>query len=238
VSGFAFPQDTLDFLAELREHNDKAWFDANRDRYERSYVEAGKAFVDAVTPVLQRVAPGIVAEPKVLGSIFRINRDIRFRTDKRPYKDHLDFWFWHGDRRHAVSGLMVRLTPEYVGAGAGAHGFDKPKLARYRAALSRPDVAAELLDAVAAAERAGYAVRGETYTRAPKGSPDDPAVQRLLRHSSLFVHQDEPAEVALDGRLLDVLERHWRPMVPLHRWLLRYVQSTDAGAPQGGGQLA
>jgi uncharacterized protein (TIGR02453 family) len=226
MSGFAFSRDTLDFLAELREHNDKAWVDANRERYQRSYVEAGKAFVQAVEPVLQRIAPGIVAEPKVLGSIFRINRDTRFSADKRPYKDHLDFWFWHGERRDAVSGLMVRVTADYVGAGAGAHGFDKQQLATYRAALSRPDVAAELADAVAGVERAGYVVRGETYARVPKGSPDDRAVQRLLRHSGLFAHQDEPAAVALDGdRLLPALERHWRVMAPLHRWLVTHVQT-------------
>jgi uncharacterized protein (TIGR02453 family) len=224
MSGFAFPQDTLDFLAELREHNDKAWFDANRHRYQRSYVDAGKAFVQAVTPVLERIAPGVVAEPKVLGSIFRINRDTRFSPDKRPYKDHLDFWFWHGERRGAVSGLFVRVTPDYVGAGVGAHGFDKPALESYRAALSQPDAAAELVDAVARVERAGYVVRGETYTKVPRGSPDNPAVQRLLRHSGLFVHHDEPAARALDGTLLNTLERHWRVMAPLHRWLVANVQ--------------
>jgi Conserved hypothetical protein (DUF2461) len=37
-------------------------------------------------------------EPRVSDSIMRINRDIRFSKDKSPYKDHLDLWFWTGDR--------------------------------------------------------------------------------------------------------------------------------------------
>jgi uncharacterized protein (TIGR02453 family) len=93
---FSFPADTIEFLADLRRHNNKGWFDAHRDRYEAAYVEPAKAFVEAAAPEMATIVPDISAEPRVLGSIFRINRDTRFSTDKRPYKDHLDFWFWQG----------------------------------------------------------------------------------------------------------------------------------------------
>ena len=57
----AFPQATLGFLADLREHNSREWFDANRARYERDLVVPAKAFVTAVAPLLDRLAPGITA---------------------------------------------------------------------------------------------------------------------------------------------------------------------------------
>jgi hypothetical protein len=106
------PADTIEFLADLRRHNNKGWFDAHRDRYETAYVEPAKAFVEAAAPGLATIVPGITAEPRVLGSIFRIHRDTRFSTDKRPYKDHLDFWFWQGARKTAVSGLFLRVSPD------------------------------------------------------------------------------------------------------------------------------
>ena len=68
--------------------------------------------------------PGIATEARVNGSIFRINRDTRFSKDKTPYKDHLDFWFWEGQRKTALSGLFLRIAPAAVTVGAGAHGFD------------------------------------------------------------------------------------------------------------------
>jgi uncharacterized protein (TIGR02453 family) len=105
---FRFPAATVEFLTDLRAHNDKAWFDANRSRYESGYVQPATAFVEPISPELQKLVPGIHAEPWIRGSIFRINRDIRFSSDKRPYKDHLDFWFWEGDRKSAVSGLFLR----------------------------------------------------------------------------------------------------------------------------------
>jgi uncharacterized protein (TIGR02453 family) len=225
-SGFAFPAATLDFLADLGRHNDKAWFDANRSRYQVAFVEPGKAFVEAVAPALDTIVPGIRAEPKVLGSIFRINRDTRFSSDKRPYKEHLDFWFWEGDRRTAVSGLFLRVAPDGVVIGAGAHGFDKQQLARYRAAVTDAAGGAELPTVVAELERGGHVVGGESYTRTPPGYQADGVTARLLRHGALHVHADLPASIATELDLLTTLTSRWRAFVPLHRWLVRNVQNS------------
>lgn len=222
---FAFPPDTLAFLEELGSHNTKAWFEANRGRYETSYVESAKAFVDAVTPILEAIIPGIRAEPRVLGSIFRINRDTRFSPDKRPYKDHLDLWFWEGDRKAAVSGLFVRVSPELVGIGAGSHGFDKGALAAFRGAVANTRSGSELTRIVAGVEAAGYGLGGQTYARVPRGYPAEGPEARLLRHAALFVHHDEPPELALDReRLIPTLTRHWTTLAPLHRWLVTHLQ--------------
>ena len=215
---FAFPAETLAFLADLRQHNDKPWFDANRSRYEAGYLEPAKAFVDAVAPALDAIVAGIIAEPRVLGSIFRINRDTRFSTDKRPYKDHLDLWFWEGDRKAAVSGLFLRVSPDAVIVGAGAHNLTKDQLSGYRAAVVNPDAGPELTESVRRLERAGHEVGGETYRRAPRGA------ERFLRHSALFVHADLSAESATDPQLVPGLVQHWRTFAALHRWLVTYVQ--------------
>lgn len=122
MPGFSgFPGGTLDFFRALRENNTRAWFDGHRADYERFYVEPAREFVLAAGERLRPLVPAIHAEPRILGSIFRINRDTRFSKDKRPYKDHLDFWFWEGDRQAAVSGFFARVSPDFVGIGAGCH---------------------------------------------------------------------------------------------------------------------
>ena len=105
-----FPAGTIRFLHELRVNNRKDWFDAHRSDYEAFWVTPAKAFVVAAGELLAEFTPEIRAEPRVLGSIFRINRDTRFAPDASPYKDHIDFWFWEGERRRAVSGFFARLT--------------------------------------------------------------------------------------------------------------------------------
>ncbi|HYY45752.1 MAG TPA: DUF2461 domain-containing protein [Candidatus Angelobacter sp.] len=203
-----FPQETLDFLAELGAHNDREWFETRREDYERWYVELGRHFVVAAGERLRKIAPGIHAEPRILGSIFRINRDIRFSKDKRPYKDHLDFWFWDGDRSGAVSGFFSRISPQLVGIGAGSHGFDAGQRSAFREAMEKPAARSRLEQIASTLARSGYTL----------SSPATPAAR------SLYVHVDDPAGLALKPELLDRCAEHWHHLLPLHRWLVDHVQ--------------
>ena len=220
----AFPRETLDFLSELGENNTREWFDANRARYERDLVAPAKTFVTDVAPLLERLAPGISAEPRVLGSIFRINRDTRFSADKRPYKDHLDFWFWHGQRSSADSGLFLRLTPDELIVGAGAHDLQKERLQRFREAVADPAAGPELAGIVADLDRAEVGVAGKSLTRPPAGFAAAPEAASLLLHRALFAAVTEPSDVATGDDLGDHLERAWTPLAPLHLWLVEHVQ--------------
>ena len=224
MTTFRFPRETVAFLTDLRAHNDKAWFDANRVRYESGYLEPAKEFVELIGPALAKLAPGIRAEPSVRGSIFRINRDVRFSSDKRPYKDHLDFWFWEGDRKAAVSGLFLRVWPDGVVVGAGAHGFDKHQLAMFRDAVIDPTTGAELATSVSDLEAARHEIGGETYKRVPRGYAADGIAERLLRHSALYVHAELPVKAATSTRLIETVLGHWRAFSGVHRWLVANVQ--------------
>jgi hypothetical protein len=122
-----FPKQTVRFLADLSSNNDKRWFDAHREDYERYFVDPARDFVDALGPCLKKLDREIQAVAKVNGSIMRINRDIRFSKDKTPYKDHLDLWFWSGDKRGwGGSGFFFRLTSAQLILGAGTHAFAPP----------------------------------------------------------------------------------------------------------------
>jgi uncharacterized protein (TIGR02453 family) len=231
-----FPPAALAFLAGLRANNSRAWFDAHRRDYERDLVEPAKAFVREAAPVLERLAPGIRAEPRVLGSIFRINRDTRFSPDKRPYKDHLDFWFWHGERAAAVSGLFLRLTPDEVWVGAGAHDLQKETLTRYRAAVCDPVAGRALVEIGRALDEAGIGVGGQALRRPPSGWNPAPEAAPFLLRKALFSAVTEPARVATEAGFLDQVEAHWARLAPLHLWLVDHVQEgADQGSPRSFG---
>jgi len=114
-----FPNETTTFLTQLAASNTKEWFDAHRADYEQYWLAPAREFVVAAGKELVQLSPNIQAEPRVNGSIFRINRDIRFSKDKTPYKTTLDIWFWEGVRREAVSGYFLRITPHELGIGVG-----------------------------------------------------------------------------------------------------------------------
>ena len=221
-----FPRETLKFLRALRKNNNKEWFHAHADDYQAYYVTPAKAFVMAAGAEIKRFAPKISAEPRVPGSIFRVNRDIRFSKDKTPYKDHLDFWFWEGQRKQAVSGFFVRVSPDYVGIGAGCHGFDAEHLTTFRRAVADRKTGTALAKAATKLEGAGYALGGTHYKRPPKDFEAAPAAAPFLLHKALYVHTDAKADVATTERaMLDTCAGHWRALAPLHRWLIDNVQN-------------
>lgn len=77
-------RDLIQFLGELSENNNRAWFVMNKPRYDILRAE----FLDVVTKLISDISK---FDPAVAGcnpkkALFRINRDMRFSRDKSPYK--------------------------------------------------------------------------------------------------------------------------------------------------------
>lgn len=216
-----FPPEGLRFLAGLAEHNDKAWFDEHRAAYERSLLEPARDFVEAMGAELEPVYPGINADPRVNGSIMRINHDTRFSKDKRPYKTHLDLWFWEGTGPSRMRpGFWFRLTPERLVLGAGRHHFEPQLLARYREAVVDERLGPALSEAAAAVESAGYELGGRHYKRMPAGFDAPPERADLLLHNGLFAGVEQPLpKVVQTPRFPAFCAAHYAKLAPLVAWL-------------------
>ena len=221
VSFGGFPPETLRFLRDLGANNSKEWFTDNRDRYQVHFLEPAMAFVAAMSGPLQKLCPDVHCEPRVNGSIFRINRDVRFSTDKTPYKDHLDLFFWIGEgRSRERPGFFFRLRPDTLHTGAGMHGFDPARLKAFRGAVIEDRRGGELEAAIAAAQAAGADPQGEGYKRVPAGLDPDHPRARLLRFKALHAGFEEPvADVVHGPGLVDHCVARFRPLAPLARWV-------------------
>jgi uncharacterized protein (TIGR02453 family) len=220
-----FPRDGIGFLAELRRNNEREWFAAHRDTYERCLLDPARDLVEAVGAELARAGIEAHADPRVGGSIFRINRDTRFSKDKRPYKDHLDLWFWQGSGpSRAHPGYFFRLRPEVLVLGAGMHVFERALLERYRAAVADDERGNELVRAARRVEKNGYDVWGRRYKRVPAGFDVDEARAQFLLHDGLFagIELPLPPEVHT-GALPRLAVSHYRKLRPLQDWLARLV---------------
>jgi uncharacterized protein (TIGR02453 family) len=221
VSFTGFPRETVRFLAALAKHNDKAWFDAHRGDYEGAFLAPAQAFVKALAPRLEKLDADVHAEPRVNGSIMRINRDVRFAKDKAPYKDHLDLWFWTGERKGwDSSGFFFRITPDRLLLGAGMHRFEPARLARYREAVLEPKRGQELARIAARLRKLGYEVGTETYKKPPRGVPVDHERTALLRHGGLHAgwEAQHPRELH-ESAIVELVAKHYAAVAPVHAWL-------------------
>jgi uncharacterized protein (TIGR02453 family) len=219
-----FPAATRTFLAGVAADNTKGWFEANRSGYEAGCVAPALAFVAAMGPRLRAVSPDVQWAAKVSGSVARIHRDTRFSADKRPYKDHLDLWFWHGDRKGwEVPGFFLRITPASVWIGAGQHGLPRPTLERFRAAVLDPVAGTALEAAVVGAGAAGLEVGEGSRKRVPAGYPADHPRARFLLFDSLHALATLPGAVVedadFDDRAFEIFRQAW----PVGQWLRDWV---------------
>src|ERR671910_3308121 len=86
----SFGPELFSFLVDLRANNDREWFAANRDRYEKHLLEPALAFVDAFAPRLEKISPHFRADARPSGgALFRLHPDTPLSQDKKPYKKNV-----------------------------------------------------------------------------------------------------------------------------------------------------
>lgn len=78
-------QESIDFLKDLAENNNREWFTANKERYEKAR-ENVIDFTGKLLDIVRKANPGMDENLDAKKCVMRIYRDIRFRKDKTPYK--------------------------------------------------------------------------------------------------------------------------------------------------------
>jgi uncharacterized protein (TIGR02453 family) len=192
----SFSPALFTFLRDLKKHNDRDWFKANKARYDTAVVEPALAFIEDFEPHLHAISPHFVADPRPSGgSLFRIYRDTRFSKDKSPYKTHTGIHFRHELAKSAhAPGFYLHLEPGQVFMGAGIWRPDTEPLAQIRTAIAEdPDRWTSTISAKAFAEL--YDLGGDSLKRAPAGfDPEHPLIDELKRKDFIAVRSlDEKA---------------------------------------------
>ena len=201
-----WPPQALDFLRDLEDNNDGAWFRANRSRYDE---------------YLLAPARGLAESLKHLGEphFFRPYRDTRFRPGP-PLKEHLGFVLVPG----TGGAYYVELSLDGLIVAAGMHMPQSDQLERFRLAINDGRRAAGFEKAVKLAEAAGLAVAEPELKRPPRGFPaDHPRLDRLRlkrftvhRHHRLTRRLHQPACATEIKAELEAAR-------PLMRWLATSV---------------
>jgi len=121
---------TLQFLEDLKNNNNRDWFQANQDRYE----DYKKDYRDTVDEFLNEMKPHdeTLDQLEFKDCSYRINRDIRFSKDKTPYKTHMGIWMCEGKKNTNLAGYYVHVENGAAFAAAGLYFPDAADLKKVR----------------------------------------------------------------------------------------------------------
>ena len=123
---------TFNFLKDLKENNNRDWFQENKKRYDASHKEV-YTFADALIERLNQ--KDVIETPSGKKSLFRIYRDVRFSKNKQPYKTNRTGSFRRAgaDRR---GGFYFCIEPGNTMIGGGFYAPSKEDLQLLRDQIS------------------------------------------------------------------------------------------------------
>jgi uncharacterized protein (TIGR02453 family) len=213
-----FPPETLRFLRQLKRNNNREWFLAHKDVYELKVKDPMTELVLALGPLIQRSAPEFVVNPK--RAIYRIYRDIRFSSDKSPFKTHVAAMFVpRGVPKKSGACLYFHIEPAEVLIAGGIYMPDPATLR-----VVRRHIAAHWEELLAITNQRNFrklfgSLQGDRLIRSPLGYPvNHPAID-FLRQKQFYVSCTEPVELAGKPDLLPRLLTLFSAMIPLVRFL-------------------
>lgn len=215
-----FTAATFRFLRALARHNDRAWFAAHKETYERDVREPFLRLIADLAAPLAKISPHLRADPrKVGGSLFRIHRDTRFSGDKTPYKNWQGARFFH-ERRHEIvaPSFYLHIQPDGCFLGAGIW-HPEPDVLKHLREFIADNPAAWQRAAHGKAFRAHYQFWGESLARPPRGfDPAHELIEDLKRKSYAAGADFDEAQACADD-LLPFVAGHYRRLAPLVDYL-------------------
>ncbi len=211
--------EIFDFLKELAINNNREWFSANRDYYNR----VRSNFIAFVQEVIDRLAKenkylkGLEAE----SCIFRINRDIRFSADKSPYKTNFGALIMRGGRKniHRFAGNYIHIEPGESMLAGGAYMPPTPWLNAIREKISEEPERFTDIILNKNFKRLFGEIENDKLKNAPKGfSSDHPYIELIKYKSYNVVNYIKDKDVISDD-FLDYVVRVMLAMKPFNDFL-------------------
>jgi len=216
-------KSTLEFLYDLKRHNEREWFQRNRTRYLEAKSDY-ESFIQAVITKITGFDP-MLKGLEASSCMYRINRDIRFSNDKTLYKTHMGAFIVRGGKQNGdrFAGYYIHIEPGNNSMIAG--GAYMPPSAWLKIIREKIDGQGDrFLKIIQNKEFVDFfgELEGEKLKTAPKGFPRDHPLIELLKMKSYLVTRMIPDKEVTGSGLFELVIRGSKIMKPLNDFLNEY----------------
>ena len=205
-----------DFLWELKFNNEKPWFLAHKDEFERLVNQPMKALLRETVALMNERWP----ETEFQGHVSRIYRDARRTFGRGPYKDHLWISIHAADVGRHGPGFWFELGPGRYSYGMGWYEVTPGMMEQFRQSIAaQPARFAALAEGIARHSRFRY--YGEEYRR-PKGDYGE-AVNRWYNRKEIGCGVERDLDTAgLSAELPALLRDEFALLMPMYDYLREF----------------
>lgn len=215
-----FPPDSFAFFVELEKDNTTAFWRDQKPRWERVVRDPMRSLLDELS--------------REFGALrmFRPHRDVRFSTDKSPYK----LWAGATSESRAVGGVgyYIEVSASRMITGFGAMSLARDQLSRFRAAIHNEVGGRAFEKVLRDLDARGLPVTpgiDSPLKTVPRNYPADHPRAELLRFKGAAVVREwEPAEWMHTRHALEEIRGVWRAAAPLKNWLESHVGASELPA--------
>jgi uncharacterized protein (TIGR02453 family) len=217
-----FSEDPLKFLKALGKNNNREWFQANKEWYDRIKGEF-EIFVNLLIGEVGKLDPevkGIVAKD----CVFRIYRDTRFSPDKTPYKTNMGAYMVRGGKKSPFAGYYFHMEP---GACFMAGGIWMPPAEILKAVRDEIYHNSDELLAILAKpsfKKHFKEIEGDRLKNAPKDFPPDFEQIDLLKFKSYNLIKYFDDKLLMEKNLLKETGKVFEQMVPFNHFLNKVIE--------------
>jgi len=146
--GIGFSAKSFKLLEELRDNCNREWYHAHKSEIDQ---HCRDPFAFLLTCVTQELSDHSVRLSGGKGTMFRLNRDVRFAKDKSPYNHHVSGTLTRSGNKNEQGGLVyLRLDPTGGRLGAGYFGLTAKRMGPIRdRILAEPEAFQAMVDKLA-----------------------------------------------------------------------------------------
>jgi uncharacterized protein (TIGR02453 family) len=203
-------KDTFRFLNQIRENNNRPWFEKNRAVYEKARTE----YISFISKLLEGIRKiEVIPEKEPAKYVQRIYRDIRFSKDKTPYKKFFSSLIVRGpeDRKCPV---YLHIQPGSSMTGGGVWDPSPETLKNIRQEIDyNGAVLKKILNKKDFLNHFGK-IAGNKLARLPKGyEADNPNIE-LLKMKQFYVQKNLDDDLVLSKHLVPEILKSYKTSLP------------------------
>ena len=217
-----YTQETVDFMWGIRFNNEREWFLAHKEDYQKHLLEPTRALGEQVYEGLRGMLPH---EPLLL-KVSRIYRDARRLHGRGPYKDHLWFCVRTGDKDWTGRPTFYfEIAPEYYSYGMGFWQARAELMELFRRDLQEhPDEFGRLVRLFN--RQREFVLTGDSYARS-KGEVSDLLRPWFQKKSLSLSHELPLDEKIFRPELAEEILACFKTLVPFYKYFAALCASVE-----------